>query len=89
MKRFIVLVLFNLILFTYPEIKAQFANGADIGWLSQMEDDGYIFKDNSGVQKKCLDILKEKGIDALRFRVWVNPTNGYCGKKDVVKMAPS
>jgi arabinogalactan endo-1,4-beta-galactosidase len=78
-----------LILFIYKpvEIKAQFANGADIGWLSQMEHDGYVFKDNSGIQRNCLDILKEKGINALRFRVWVNPAKGYCGKKDVAYMA--
>ena len=44
------------------ELKAQFANGADISWLSQMEDAGYIFKDNTVIQKNCLDILKEKGI---------------------------
>jgi arabinogalactan endo-1,4-beta-galactosidase len=66
---------------------AQFANGADIGWLSQMEDYGYIFKDNSGIQKDCLEILKEKGINALRFRVWVNPNGKYCSKKDVAYMA--
>jgi len=67
--------------------RAQFANGADIGWLSQMEARGYVFKDNSGVQENCLDVLKSKGINALRFRVWVNPSGGYCGKKDVASMA--
>ncbi len=69
------------------EVKAQFANGADVGWLSQMENSGYIFKDNLGVQKNCLEILKEKGINSLRFRVWVNPSGGYCNKKDVARMA--
>jgi arabinogalactan endo-1,4-beta-galactosidase len=65
----------------------QFANGADIGWLSQMEAQGYIFRNNSNIQKNCMDILKEKGINALRFRVWVNPAGGYCNKKDVLYMA--
>ncbi|MHB8581039.1 MAG: glycosyl hydrolase 53 family protein [Ignavibacteriaceae bacterium] len=69
------------------EVKAQFANGADVGWLSQMEAYGYVFKDNSGVQKNCLEVLKEKGINALRFRVWVNPSGGYCNVKDVAHMA--
>jgi arabinogalactan endo-1,4-beta-galactosidase len=67
--------------------QTQFANGADIGWLSQMEDNGYIFKNNSDVQKNCLEILKEKGINALRFRVWVNPSSKYCSKRDVAYMA--
>ncbi len=52
-----------------------------------MEAQGYIFRNNSGIQKNCMDILKEKGINALRFRVWVNPTGGYCNKKDVLYMA--
>ena len=68
-------------------VRSQFANGADVGWLSQMEDEGYVFKDNQGIEKNCLDILKEKGITALRLRVWVNPSNGYCNKKDVAYMA--
>jgi arabinogalactan endo-1,4-beta-galactosidase len=68
---------------------AQFANGADIGWLSQMEASGYKFYNDSGIEKDCMQILKEKGINSLRFRVWVNPTatGGWCGKKDVATMA--
>ena len=86
-KRSSILLLIFLSIFQFQEVKAQFANGADVGWLSQMEDKGYVFKDNSGIQKNCLDILKEEGINALRFRVWVNPIAGYCGKKDVAYMA--
>ena len=52
-----------------------------------MEAQGYVFKDNSGVQRNCLDILKAKGINALRLRVWVNPSGRYCNKKDVASMA--
>jgi arabinogalactan endo-1,4-beta-galactosidase len=79
--------LFLLSLCISSSARAQFANGADIGWLSQMEAQGVIFKDNSGVQRNCLDILKSKGINALRFRVWVNPRSVYCSKKDVAYMA--
>lgn len=75
-----------LLLFQCQEIRAQFANGADIGWLSEMEDNGYIFKNDSGITKNCMEILKEKGINALRFRVWVNPSNKYCSKQDVAYM---
>ncbi len=86
-KPFRALVLFSVLLFQPLETRAQFANGADIGWLSQMEAQGYVFKNNSGVKENCLEVLKEKGINALRFRVWVNPSGGYCGKKDVAYMA--
>jgi arabinogalactan endo-1,4-beta-galactosidase len=52
-----------------------------------MEAQHFIFKDSSGVPKNCMDILKEKGINTLRFRVWVNPGDGYCGKDDIAYMA--
>jgi arabinogalactan endo-1,4-beta-galactosidase len=80
-------ILFVSSLLQPPEIRPQFANGADIGFLSEMEAQGYRFYDDSGKQKDCLDILREHGINALRFRVWVNPTQRYCSKKDVAAMA--
>lgn len=80
-------LIFSLQIFQPQNIWAQFAYGADISWLSQMEYYGYVFKDNSGNQKDCLDILKSKGINALRFRVWVNPVGNFNNKKDVAYMA--
>ncbi len=85
--KYISIIIFLLIVFHSEDSKAQFAYGADVSWLSQMEDSGYVFKDNKGIQKDCLEILKGKGINALRFRVWVNPAEGYCNKKDVAYMA--
>ncbi len=82
---FLTLLFFASIL--YSNTQAQFANGADVSWLSEMEAYGYIFKDKSGNQKDCLEILKEKGINALRFRVWVNPSGKYSNKRDVTYMA--
>ena len=87
LKHTLIFNLLILLIFQSQEIRAQFANGADIGWLSEMEDNGYIFKDDAGITKNCLEILKGKGINALRFRVWVNPRNKYSSKQDVVYMA--
>ena len=84
-KHLSALLLLILLIFSSQKINAQFANGTDVSWLSEMEAYKYVFKDNSGVQKNCLEILKEKGINALRFRVWVNPADGYNGIKDVTK----
>jgi len=71
--------------------EAQFVKGADIGWLQQMEATGYKFYDSTGEQKSCLQILKDKGINTIRLRVWVNPSNdrinGHCSKAEVVTMA--
>lgn len=74
-----------------PTTNANFVKGADVGWLEQMEATGYKFYDSYGTPKECLDILKEKGINTIRLRVWVNPsddkTNGHCNKKEVATMA--
>lgn len=78
-------------LFTPHRTNAQFVKGADIGWLSQMEATGYIFYDTNNVQTACLDILKSRGINTVRLRVFVNPSNdkvnGHCNKKEVAAMA--
>ncbi len=63
------------------------ARGADIGWLSQMEAVNKVFRDPSGKPGDLLDILKGQGVNSIRLRVWVNPTDGWCGPTDVVKMA--
>lgn len=64
-----------------------FAKGADIGWLSEMEAAGVKFYLSNGTEADCITVLKSKGINSLRFRVWVDPENGWCGQADVVKMA--
>ncbi len=86
-KRILLSFFYFFIVFQCIEVKAQFANGADVSWLTEMQDNGYVFNNSSGIQENCLQILKEKGINALRFRVWVNPANGYNGLKDVVRKA--
>lgn len=69
------------------QAETSFAYGADISWLPVLESLGYVWRDDSGSQQEFLDILKEKGINAVRFRVWVNPANGECGKDYVVDLA--
>ncbi len=64
-----------------------FAKGADIGWLSQMEHDGVKFYNSNGVETDCITILKAKGINSIRLRVWVDPAAGWCNAADVVAQA--
>jgi len=68
-----------------------FSKGADVGWLSQMEATGYRFYDTDGTQKDCLQLLKDRGMNTIRLRVWVNPsndkTNGHCSPAETVAMA--
>ncbi|WP_180754539.1 glycosyl hydrolase 53 family protein [Hymenobacter sp. DG01] len=69
-----------------------FAKGADTSWLQQMEANGYKFYNEQGVEQDCFQILKSKGINSIRLRVWVNPSmvdwvNGHCSPGEVVQMA--
>jgi arabinogalactan endo-1,4-beta-galactosidase len=64
-----------------------FAKGADVSWLTQMEASGYKFYNNSGTQQDCIQILKDKGMNAIRLRVWVNPVGGWCNTADMVTKA--
>ena len=64
-----------------------FAKGADISWVSEMEKDGKTFRVGDGNPSDILGVLNEKGINAIRLRVWVNPNGGWSGKDDVVKLA--
>jgi len=64
-----------------------FVKGADVSWVTEMESDGYKFYDKSGRQKDLFVLLKEIGFDAVRLRVWVNPTGGLNGPEDVLAKA--
>lgn len=68
-----------------------FAKGADISWLPQMEATGYKFYNSQGQEQDCFQILKDHGINTIRLRTWVNPSNdkasGHCSKAETVAMA--
>lgn len=81
---------------TFPSFPAQavspsFIKGADISWLSQMEAHGYKFYNASGIQEDLLTILKGYGLNALKLRTWVNPSNdpinGHCSQAETIAMA--
>jgi arabinogalactan endo-1,4-beta-galactosidase len=68
-----------------------FAQGADISWLPQMEATGYQFYSDKGDQEDCFKILKDHGINSIRLRTFVNPSDdkasGHCSKDETVAMA--
>ena len=85
----------------FPEITAanevthsdlDFAYGADPGWITAMEKQSKKFYNTDGNEADCFEILSGIGINAARFRVWVNPSNetgiwGLCNAEDVIKKA--
>ena len=71
-----------------PEpVVLDFAKGADVSWLTQMEQEGCRFYTAQGQEMECMALLKSLGVNAIRLRVWVDPKDGWCGKEDVVAKA--
>ena len=82
-------------------MKTKFAYGADLGWMTQLEDRGFKWINEKGKNVSCLEAVKEKGADSVRFRVFVNPPEksyveekdgtvvmlGYCDAKRVAEAA--
>lgn len=72
-------------------IPGSFAKGADVSWLPQMEAQGYKFYNDQGAEQDLLQILKDHGIDSIRLRAFVNPSddpsNGHNSTEEVVALA--
>jgi len=64
-----------------------FARGADVSWLTQMEAAGKKFYSSAGRDTECMSLLRDLGLNSVRLRVWVNPSDGWCNTNDVVTKA--
>lgn len=84
-----VLILFLSMLSASVFAQKDFALGADISWVSQMEQQGKKFYDLTGRERDCYSLLKDYGINCIRLRVWVDPKGwgNWCDKNDVLKKA--
>lgn len=71
-------------------VRPDFAKGADVSWLSQMEAEGRKFY-TPGVErqeKECMELLRDDcGVNSIRLRVWVNPDEKWNSIPDVVAKA--
>ena len=67
--------------------KGSFARGADISWFTEMEADGVGFYNQDANAEDCIELLQSLGMNAVRYRVWVNHTTGWCNKQEVVQKA--
>ena len=85
MKTLITLCL--LLCLSAPHVQAQLVTGADFSWLTEQEAEGITFSDNNGNSRDCVQLLKGNGINAARFRVWVNPADNWCNADDVTEKA--
>ena len=67
--------------------RTAFAKGADISWITQMESQGMKFYNKDGAERECTALMKEIGMNAVRYRVWVNPVDGWNSATDVLVKA--
>ncbi|HEX4851701.1 MAG TPA: glycosyl hydrolase 53 family protein, partial [Puia sp.] len=79
---------------THSWIEKERILGADISWLPELESRGIKFKDK-GVEKDAILLLKEKGFNYIRLRIFNNPDadsgyspqKGFCDLEHTKKMA--
>jgi len=64
-----------------------FVLGADISWVTELEAAGQKFYNSAGTETEAFQLMSDLGMTAVRFRVWVNPANGYNNLADVVAKA--
>ena len=66
-----------------------FYKGADISWVTEMESKGHKFYNNNGQERECTALMKEFGMNAIRLRVWVDPSkhDNWCNKEDLLVKA--
>ena len=67
-------------------VEPEFWLGADIGWCTEYESKGYKFYNNEGQERECTALMKELGLNAVRHRVWVDPSGhgNWCSKEDLL-----
>lgn len=77
MIRKIIILLMVAAVATATAQTSSFARGADVSWCSEMEHDGMKFYNAQGEETEFFALMKQIGLNAIRLRVWVNPSNGY------------
>lgn len=84
-------ILLSILLSTASSFVASaqyFWRGADISWSTEMAADGKLFYNTSGEATEINTLMHECGMNAIRLRVWAEPTlGGWCGTQDVVEKA--
>ena len=61
--------------------------GADISSLKKSEDLGGVYRYGDGTEADALQILKDRGMNYARLRVWGDPFDGYHGTAEILEMA--
>lgn len=83
------LLLLPLLMVACSQPRDHFYKGADIGWATEYEAEGYKFYNRAGEERECTALMKELGLDAVRFRIWVDPSKhgNWNSKEDLLVKA--
>ena len=60
-----------------------FISAVDISSYPEISNSNPTFYDLEGNQTDFLTLLKDNGINTVRLRLWVNPSNEHSGFKEV------
>ncbi len=69
-----------------PVAEDTFIRAADISFLPEIESSGTILYNNTKAEE-MLTTLKTAGCNAVRIRLWKNPSNGHSGMTEVKALA--
>lgn len=71
-----------------PPANSSMVKGADVSWITELESKGEKFYTKSGQEKELLQLLRDDcSVEAIRLRVWTNPSEPWNGIDDVVDKA--
>ena len=86
-KTILILIVTTLTSLSYIHAQEPFWLGADISGTTELEARGVRLYNAKGDIRENTALMKELGLNAIRLRVWVNPSGGFCSKDDVLTMA--
>jgi arabinogalactan endo-1,4-beta-galactosidase len=69
-----------------PIVEDEFIRGADMSYLPLIEGEGTVYKHND-VNQDPIVTLKNAGCNAIRMRLWQNPSNAHSGMAEVKAFA--
>ncbi|AWH86905.1 arabinogalactan endo-1,4-beta-galactosidase [Flavobacterium album] len=70
-----------------PVVEDNFIRGADMSFLPEIEQSGYVYKNGTGQPEDALLTLKKAGVNTIRIRLWKNPSTPHSGMAEVKALA--
>lgn len=63
--------------------ESKFVSAVDVSLYPELKTSNPKFYDSDSISKDFISILKSKGVNTIRLRLWVNPANGQSGFSEV------